>query len=101
MIDMQVQWRKHHILALGTVKKYVMHIIIGKVIDMIREDSNGCQWMLVDSKHQPVSRGDVITNSRGEKTVIDSAEAPRHSGSTGRVNNFFPGVFGLQWKVLF
>ena len=78
-----------------------MRMIVGKVIDMIREDSNGCRWMLVDSKHQPVSRGDVITNFRGERTVIDSVEAPRHSGSTGRVNNFFPGVFDLQWKVLF
>ena len=33
----------------------------------------------------------------GDSAVLDNAQCPRHDGSTGRVNNFFPSVFNLKW----
>ncbi len=72
----------------------------GKVFDMTSVDCNGRLWMLVDSDGNPVSRGDTITDFRGEVSVLNSAEMPRHSASTGKVNNFYPSVFSLEWKVM-
>ncbi len=63
-------------------------------------DADGRMWMLVDSDGNPMSKGDAITCFRGEASVIESAEIPRHSASTGRVNNFFPSVFSLRWVVV-
>ena len=63
-------------------------------------DCNGRLWMLVDSEGNPVSRGDAITSFRGEVCTLGSAEIPRHAASTGRVNNFFPSVFNLEWRVV-
>jgi|TARA_R110002073_G_C9160093_1_gene554389 hypothetical protein len=72
-----------------------------KGIDMTSVDCDGRLWMLVDSDGNPVSRGDNITDNRGEVSVLDSAEMPRHSASTGRVNNYFPSVFSLEWKEVY
>lgn len=63
-------------------------------------DADGKMWVLVDSDGNFMSKGDAITNFRGETGVIESAEIPRHSASTGRVNNFFPSVFSLRWVVV-
>jgi succinyl-CoA synthetase beta subunit len=68
--------------------------------DMTAIDSDGKMWMLVDGDGNPVSKGDAITDFRGEACTLDSAEIPRHAASTGRVNNFFPSVFGLKWVVV-
>lgn len=67
---------------------------------MTSVDGNGRLWMLVDSDGNPVSKGDAITDFRGEVCTLDSAEIPRHAASTGRVNNFFPSVFDLKWVVV-
>jgi len=64
----------------------------------VRED--GVLFMLVDAVGNPVDRGDAIANFRGETSVLDSAECPRHGESTGRVNNHFPSVYNLKWKEL-
>ena len=73
---------------------------MGWGVDMTSVDSNGRMWMLVDSGGNPVTRGDTLTDFRGDVAVLDSAEIPRHEASTGRVNNFFPSVFNLEWKVV-
>ena len=62
----------------------------------VRED--GTLFMLVDAVGNPVDRGDAIADFRGDTSVLVSAECPRHSGSTGRVNNHFPSVYNLKWK---
>ncbi len=63
-------------------------------------DGDGRLWMLVDGDGNPVSKGDAITDFRGDACTLESAEIPRHAASTGRVNNFFPSVFNLEWKVV-
>jgi succinyl-CoA synthetase beta subunit len=63
-------------------------------------DANGKMWMLVDGDGNFMSKGDAITDFRGEAGVIESAEIPRHAASTGRVNNFFPSVFSLRWVMV-
>ncbi len=63
-------------------------------------DCGGRIWTLVDLNGNPVSLGDTITSFRGEVSVLDSAAVPLHGGSTGRVNNYFPSVFDLEWKLL-
>jgi len=63
-------------------------------------DADGKMWILVDSDGNFMSEGDAITNFRGEASVIESAEIPRHAASTGRVNNFFPSVFSLKWVMV-
>ena len=68
--------------------------------DMTGIDADGRMWMLVDSDGNPMSKGDAITDFRGDACTLDSAEIPRHSASTGRVNNFFPSVFSLRWVVV-
>ena len=68
--------------------------------DMTGIDANGKMWMLVDGDGNFMSKGDAITDFRGEAGVIESAEIPRHAASTGRVNNFFPSVFSLRWVVV-
>ena len=65
---------------------------------MTNIDCDGKMWMLVDTDGFSVSRGDSITSFRGEVSVVDSAECPRHTASTGRVNNYFPSVFSLEWR---
>ena len=67
---------------------------------MIRKDRNGLIWMLMDSDGNPMSRGDTITNFNGNVSKLDTASIPRHPASTGRVNDFFPSVFNLEWKVV-
>jgi len=64
----------------------------------VRED--GILFMLVDADGNPVDRGDDLTDFRGNPSVLDSAECPRHSGSTGRVNNYYPSVYNLKWKEM-
>jgi len=53
-----------------------------------------------------VQRGEVVTDFRGDRATVTSWEAPRHSGSTGRVyveaeagynQGFYPSVFNLKW----
>ena len=58
---------------------------------------NGVTWRLVDENHGPVSVGQDLVDFRGDSAVLDNAQCPRHDGSTGRVNNFFPSVFDLKW----
>ena len=63
-------------------------------------DADGRMWMLVDGDGDFMSKGDAITDFRGDSCTLDSAEIPRHAASTGRVNNFFPSVFGLKWVMV-
>ena len=67
---------------------------------MVGTDIEGNLWLLVDGDDRPVRQGSDITDFRGEVSVFESAEIPRHSGSTGRVNNKYPSVFGLSWRQL-
>ena len=67
---------------------------------MKKIDSEGRIWLLTDRQGVPVEIGEKITCFRGEVSVLDSAEVPRHAGSTGRVNNFFPSVFNLEWRKI-
>lgn len=59
-----------------------------------------------------VKRGDVVTDFRGDKSVITGMQEPRHSSSEGRVlvaDNakvseaesaaYYPSVFGLKWVI--
>ena len=58
---------------------------------------NGVTWRLVDENHEPVSVGQDLVDFRGDSAVLDNAQCPRHDGSTGRANGFFPSVFNLKW----
>lgn len=62
---------------------------------------------------RPVEHGDILVSHDGEQYTIHGGQAPRHSGSTGRVfvkqvgsdphdmdREFFPSVFDLQWEEL-
>ena len=62
--------------------------------------TGGYDMTSVNGDGNPVSKGDAITDFRGDACTLDSAEIPRHAASTGRVNNFFPSVFGLKWVVV-
>ena len=57
---------------------------------MIEENYNGTLFRLVKQKTgEPVSIGDPVVNHRGE-------------ASSGRVNNYFPHVYDLEWiKVVY
>jgi len=66
--------------------------------NMIEENFNGATFRLVtENDMQPVSLNDPIENFRGEPDVLKNATCPRHGGSTGRVNNYYPSVYGLKW----
>jgi hypothetical protein len=58
---------------------------------------NGVTWRLVDENLEAVSIGQGLVDFRGDSAVLTDAQCPRHDGSTGRVNNFFPSVFDLKW----
>jgi hypothetical protein len=69
--------------------------------------ANAMDYILVDSKtKQRVAVGDTRKDFRGEEVIVSGFSAPRHEGSTGRVdlrdknNNylgqFFPSVVGLS-----
>lgn len=52
----------------------------------------------------PVVKGDVVTDFRGETATVESFELPRSAASTGRVyvakdgriSGFYPSVFNLK-----
>jgi len=71
--------------------------------NMIEENFNGLVYRLVKQETgEPVSIGDPIENHRGEPTTIRNAACPRHEASSGRVNNYFPHVYDLEWiKVVY
>jgi len=58
--------------------------------------------MLVDTKtKQPVSLPYQTTDFRGDPITVVGFTAPRHAGSTGRIqtkegNEYFPGVANLK-----
>src|ERR1700751_1606864 len=63
------------------------------------------QTKLIDIKtNNEIKAGDTVTTFRGEKGKLISIEAPRHSGSTGRVYvqlgsryaEFFPTVINAK-----
>ena len=60
---------------------------------------NDTQWVLLDKAGNPVDIGSPLVDFRGDETVLESAEVPRSENSTGRVNNYYPSVFGLEWVV--
>ena len=65
---------------------------------MIEENYNGVTYRLVtEDEMQPVSLGDAIVNFRDEETTLKNAACPRHEASTGRVNGYYPSVYGLRW----
>ena len=52
---------------------------------------------------QPVNRGDVLQDFRGDCAAIIGGRAPHKPSSTGRVytehgRELFPGVFGCTWE---
>lgn len=63
---------------------------------------------LIDNKTgREINKGDVVITFRGEPYILDSFEAGRHSGSTGRVYlkdtldsvdtvAFYPGVINAR-----
>lgn len=64
------------------------------------------EWVLVrEDTGAPVVPGDMVCSFRGESRVLGGGHPPRHSASTGRVwvegqvTEYFPGVFGLQWRA--
>lgn len=58
---------------------------------------DGKVFELVDKTGNPVNRGETITDFRGESDILESARAPHKPSSTGHVNNFYAGVYGLKW----
>lgn len=56
-----------------------------------------------------VKEGDTVKDFRGLECTVTGWQEPSHPGSTGRVNvkqqrgttvhhnQYFPGVFGLEW----
>ena len=74
------------------------HVNLREEYNMIEENFNGATFRLVtENDMQPVSLNDPIENFRGEPDVLRNAVCPRHGGSTGRVNNYYPSVYGLKW----
>ncbi len=52
---------------------------------------------------QPVKVGDMVTNFRGEPSIVLGMTEPRHSGSTGRIRvdfgEYYPSVFQCEWEA--
>ena len=54
---------------------------------------------------QPVERGQILQDFRGERAAIIGGRAPHHASSTGRVytehgRELFPAVFGCTWEPM-
>ena len=54
---------------------------------------------------QPVERGQILQDFRGERAAIIGGRAPHHASSTGRVytehgRELFPAVFGCKWEPM-
>lgn len=41
--------------------------------------------------------GDVVVNFRGEEGIISSMRPPHKSSASGYVNNFYAGVYDLEY----
>jgi hypothetical protein len=53
-----------------------------------------------DSIVVDVSIGDTVATRRGEQTTIVDARAPHKPASSGFVNNYYAGVYGLVWVLM-
>ena len=68
-------------------------------------------WVLMDKDGQPVRKGEVIADFRGDMALVVGGRPPLNPASTGRVTvrhmtdeglsgeyEYYPGVFSLTWK---
>lgn len=64
---------------------------------------------LINQQGHTVNVGDIVHDFRGKAAIVTGWQAPRHSGSTGRVNikemderglsaSYYPGVYDLAWE---
>lgn len=71
------------------------------------KDYTGSAKVLIrKSTNQPITKGDVLVDFRGDTATAVGGSAPHKAGSTGRVyvrlaggfdGSFFPSVFDLIW----
>jgi hypothetical protein len=50
---------------------------------------------------QPVTKGEILEDFRGDQYRVTGGQAPHKASSTGKIytdaGNFYPTVFGCQW----
>ena len=57
----------------------------------------GIEMVLVDANMKHVTFGAIIKDFRGNLDEITSFNPPHKASSSGRVNGYYPSVYGLQW----